>query len=98
VTGLGQILTDTSPAKQLAYRRLRNPRVLPQAWSTSAAEEQAAILGPDPWPYGFAAANRRNLATAMRYTHEQGLTARLASLDEVLVPIDDGVFSGVGGY
>jgi hypothetical protein len=33
----------------------------------------------------------------MRYTHEQGLTNRLASLDEVFVPIDDGVFSGVGG-
>jgi hypothetical protein len=34
----------------------------------------------------------------MRYTHEQGLTGRLASVDEVFVPIDDGVFSGVGGY
>jgi hypothetical protein len=34
----------------------------------------------------------------MRYTHAQGLTGRLAPLDEVFVPIDDGVFSGIGGY
>jgi hypothetical protein len=34
----------------------------------------------------------------MRYTYEQGLTGRLASVDEVFVPIDDGVFSGVDGY
>jgi hypothetical protein len=38
------------------------------------------------------------LETAMRYTHEQGLTGRLASIDEVFVPIDDSIFSGVGGY
>jgi 4,5-dihydroxyphthalate decarboxylase len=85
-------------AKQLAYDRLRNPRVLPQAWGTSAAEEQAAILGRDPWAYGLTAANRKNLETAMRYTHAQGLTQRLAAIDEVFVPIDDGVFTGVAGY
>ena len=85
-------------AKQIAYQRLRTPRVLPQAWSTSAAEEQAAILGRDPWAYGLGAANRKNLETAMRYTHAQGLTGRLAPLDEVFFPIDESVFSGVGGY
>jgi 4,5-dihydroxyphthalate decarboxylase len=85
-------------AKEIAYQRLRNPRVLPQAWGTSAAEEQAAILGRDPWAYGLGAANRKNLETAMRYTHAQGLTSRLASIDEVFVPIDEGVFFGVGGY
>jgi 4,5-dihydroxyphthalate decarboxylase len=85
-------------AKEIAYQRLRNPRVLPQAWATSAAEEQAAILGPDPWAYGLGAANRKNLETAMRYTHAQGLTDRLAAVDDVFVSIDAGVFSGVGGY
>jgi 4,5-dihydroxyphthalate decarboxylase len=85
-------------AKEIAYQRLRNPRVLPQAWGASAAEEQAAILGRDPWAYGLGAANRKNLETAMRYTHAQGLTSRLAALEELFVPIDDGVFSGVGGY
>jgi 4,5-dihydroxyphthalate decarboxylase len=85
-------------AKEMAYQRLRNPRVLPQAWATSAAEEQAAILGRDPWAYGLTAANRKNLETAMRYTHAQGLIARRMPLDEVFVRIDQSVFAGVGGY
>jgi 4,5-dihydroxyphthalate decarboxylase len=85
-------------SKQMAYERLRNPRVLPQAWAVSAADEQAAILGRDPWAYGLSAANRMNLETALRYTHAQGLTERLASIDEVFVPIDEGVFTGVAGY
>jgi len=61
-------------------------------------EEQAAILGPDPWAYGLGSANRKNLETALRYTHAQGLTGRLAAVEEVFVPIDEGIFSGVGGY
>ena len=85
-------------AKEMAYQRLRNPRVLPQAWAVSAAEEQASILGRDPWAYGLGAANRRNLETAMRYAHAQGLISRAPPLEEVFVPIDEGVFSGIGGY
>ena len=85
-------------AKQIAYRRLRNPRVLPRAWETSALEEQDAILGPDPWAFGLGAANRKNIETAMRYAREQGLIDRCPPLDELFVPIDDGVFSGIGGY
>ena len=85
-------------AKRIAMERLRNPRVLPQAWHMNAMEEQAAILGPDPWAYGLGSANRKNLETALRYTHAQGLTGRLAAVEEVFVPIDEGIFSGVGGY
>jgi 4,5-dihydroxyphthalate decarboxylase len=85
-------------AKEMAYQRLRNPRVLPQAWSVSAAEEQAAILGRDPWAYGLTPANRKNLETALRYTQAQGMISRVPLLEEIFVPIDAGVFSGVGGY
>ena len=85
-------------AKQAAYRRVANPRMVPLAWMRTAWEEERAVLGPDPWLYGLGDANRKNLETAMRYTHAQGLTGRLAPLDEVFVPIDESVFSGVGGY
>jgi len=85
-------------AKEMAYQRLRNPRVLPQAWSVSAADEQAAILGRDPWAYGLTPANRKNLETALRYTQAQGMISRVPLLEEIFVPIDAGVFSGVGGY
>ena len=40
-------------AKQLAYRRIANPRMVPLAWVRTAVEEQEEMLGPDPWAYGL---------------------------------------------
>ncbi|HWF38931.1 MAG TPA: ABC transporter substrate-binding protein [Candidatus Acidoferrales bacterium] len=76
-------------AKQLAYQRVRNPRVVPLAWFSAAWEEQNEILGRDPWTYGLGAANRKNLATAIRYTHQQGLISRAPSVDELFLNTDD---------
>ncbi len=70
-------------AKRLAYERVANPRVVPLAWFTSALEEQRAVLGDDPWVYGLTPENRRNLATAIRYTHEQGLIGRQMPVDDL---------------
>jgi 4,5-dihydroxyphthalate decarboxylase len=67
----------------LAYERVANPRVVPLAWFTSALEEQRAVLGDDPWVYGLTPENRRNLATAIRYTHEQGLIGRQMPVDDL---------------
>lgn len=76
-------------AKRLAYQRVRNPRVVPLAWFSAAWEEQNEILGPDPWAYGLGAANRKNLATAIRYTHQQGLISREIPVSELFVDTDD---------
>ena len=54
-------------AKQIAYRRIANPRVVPLAWVRTALEEQEAVLGRDPWAYGLTPANRKNLETVLRY-------------------------------
>jgi 4,5-dihydroxyphthalate decarboxylase len=70
-------------AKTLAYERVANPRVVPLAWFTSALEEQRALLGDDPWEYGLTPAKRHNLATAIRYTREQGLISRDIPVDEL---------------
>ena len=40
-------------AKQIAYRRVANPRMVPLAWVRTAVEEQEEMLGPDPWAYGL---------------------------------------------
>ena len=40
-------------AKQIAYRRVANPRMVPLAWVRTAVEEQEQVLGPDPWAYGL---------------------------------------------
>ncbi len=70
-------------AKSIAYRRVANPRVVPLAWFSWALEEQNALLGRDPWAYGLGEANRRNLETMIRYTHQQGLISRIWSVYEL---------------
>ncbi len=81
-------------AKNLAYRRIANPRMLPLAWSRSAVEEQEAVLGPDPWAYGLTSANRKNLETVLRYTHQQGLIGKLPALDALFADTDLGDAGG----
>src|SRR5262249_28999802 len=63
-------------SKQMAYRRVANPRMIPLAWVRTAVEEQEEILGRDPWAYGLTPANRKNLETVLRYTHQQGLISK----------------------
>jgi 4,5-dihydroxyphthalate decarboxylase len=76
-------------AKQIAYERVRNPRVVPLAWFSAAWEEQNQLLGRDPWIYGLGAANRKNLEAVIRYTHQQGLIGREIPVDELFVNTDD---------
>jgi 4,5-dihydroxyphthalate decarboxylase len=72
-------------AKHITYERVRNPRVVPLAWFRSAWEEQEAVLGCDPWAYGLGEGNRKNLETALRYTHQQGLISRELPLSELII-------------
>jgi len=81
-------------AKQLAYRRIANPRMIPLAWVRTAVEEQEAILGRDPWAYGLTPANRRNLETVLRYSHQQGLIRTMPPLDDLFEDTDLGDAGG----
>jgi 4,5-dihydroxyphthalate decarboxylase len=83
-------------AKQLAYRRLANPRMVPLAWVRTAVEEQEAILGRDPWSYGLTPANRNNLQTVQRYCHQQGLIKTISPLDSLFADTDLGDAVGTG--
>jgi 4,5-dihydroxyphthalate decarboxylase len=77
------LLDAFEAAKQDAYRRLVNPRIVPLAFYQSAWEEQRELLGPDPWEYGLTPANRRNLETMARYVRQQGMTDRVMTLEEL---------------
>jgi len=44
-------------------------------WIAAAYEEQAAAMGGDPWPYGFAR-NRDEIAAMIRFAVADGLAAR----------------------
>jgi 4,5-dihydroxyphthalate decarboxylase len=84
-------------SKQLAYRRLANPRMVPLAFVRTAVEEQEATLGKDPWSYGLTAANRKNLQTMQRYCHQQGLIKTVVPLDQLFEDTDLGDAVGSGG-
>ena len=49
--------------------------MVPLALVRTAVEEQEQHLRRDPWAYGLTPANRKNLETIQRYTHQQGMIA-----------------------
>ena len=81
-------------SKQMAYRRLANPRMVPLAWVRTAVEEQEDILGRDPWQYGLTPANRKNLETIQRYVHQQGMVGKTRPLDDLFDDTDLGDSGG----
>jgi 4,5-dihydroxyphthalate decarboxylase len=70
-------------AKQLAYKRLANPRNVPLAWYRSYWEEERALLGPDPWEYGLSELNRRNFGTLAGWVHAQVLVGARPRLEDL---------------
>ncbi|WP_214110839.1 hypothetical protein [Acrocarpospora catenulata] len=54
-------------------------------WLNQQLEQAEQLLGADYWSYGLAA-NRHTLATFLRYHHEQGLSGRVLSPDELFAP------------
>ena len=51
-------------------------------WMTAHHEENRALFGDDPWPYGLEP-NRKTLAAFLRYHHEQGLSRRLFAPEDL---------------
>jgi 4,5-dihydroxyphthalate decarboxylase len=81
-------------AKQLAFKRIANPRMVPLAWVRTAVEEQQELLGSDPWRYGLTTANRNNLQTVQFYCHQQGLIGRMRPLEQLFADTDLGDAGG----
>jgi 4,5-dihydroxyphthalate decarboxylase len=55
------------------------------AWLQPLIEEEQSIIGKDWYPYGIEA-NRPTIEAALQYTHEQGLSDRRLSLEELFAP------------
>lgn len=62
---------------------MANATMLP--WQAAHVEEARRELGEDWWPYGVAP-NRHVLDTFLRYHHEQGLSKRTLSVEELFAP------------
>jgi len=54
-------------------------------WFSQLIGDDLAVLGEDWWPYGMAA-NRTVLDAILRYHHEQGITDRLFTVEDIFVP------------
>lgn len=54
-------------------------------WLSAHVEEARRELGSDFWSYGFNE-NRETIATFLRYHHEQGLSRRLLTPEELFAP------------
>ena len=82
-------------AKNLAMKKMVNPRIVPLAWYREAWEEQEQLLGTDPWEYGLGAQNRKTLENMINYSHEQALMKDKMSVDDLFLSVDQGRKRGV---
>jgi 4,5-dihydroxyphthalate decarboxylase len=55
------------------------------AWLQSALEEEQAVFGPDWWAYGIEA-NRPSIDALLQFSHEQGLSDRRLTVEELFAP------------
>lgn len=71
-------------AKRRCFERLTDFTCarIPLPWAASIAEEIAADFGPDPYPYGIEA-SRPTLEAFCRYAHDQGVTHRRMTVDDL---------------
>ncbi|WP_030573325.1 substrate-binding domain-containing protein [Streptomyces aureocirculatus] len=78
---------DAKEAGADRYRRFRRlyqtPVMLP--WANALMERNDELFGHDWWPYGVKA-NLHTLDTFLRYHHEQGLSARRWTVEEIVAP------------
>jgi 4,5-dihydroxyphthalate decarboxylase len=54
-------------------------------WFSQLVDEDIAVLGEDWWPYGMTA-NRKAIDAVLRYHHEQGITDRLFTVEDIFLP------------
>ncbi len=84
----GSIFDAYSQSKQVAYRQMVGigwgADMLP--WYTQEMESTRGIMGENFYSYGLEG-NRKSLETLFRYSHEQGLSSRRLTIDELFHPL-----------
>ena len=87
---VGAVHRAFSQAKDLVMQQYREGATkqhgnLITPWFSSLFAANRRLLGEDWWPYGLTA-NRHAIDTFLRYHHEQGLSRRLLTSDDIFVP------------
>jgi ABC-type nitrate/sulfonate/bicarbonate transport system substrate-binding protein len=89
--GLAQaVYRAFSEAKELVQQKYRDDAVkqhmsVVTPWFSALFDQNRRLLGEDWWPYGVGA-NRKAIDTFLRYHHEQGLSKRLLTSEDIFVP------------
>jgi 4,5-dihydroxyphthalate decarboxylase len=89
--GLPRALYDAAvTARDIAMKRIRDVSLgganrLTLPWLRANLEATIAAMGEDYWSYGFTA-NRTELETICRYSHEQHLSVRRLEAGELFHP------------
>ena len=74
-------------AQRMTYEDLYQTAALKAMlpWTAAHVEQARRDMGDDFWPYGFAR-NEHTLSTFLRYSHEQGLSKRRLSPQDLFAP------------
>ena len=74
-------------AKEIAYQRLvdLNAYKISLIWMREVVSEQIAVVGTDPWAYGFEK-NRHVVEAIAGYLHEQGLIKKPLNVEQAFAP------------
>jgi 4,5-dihydroxyphthalate decarboxylase len=82
------LLKAFTTAKDLAIKELGQIGHLfcSLPWSVAEYQDAKKLIGDDFWSYGVDATNRKVLDAFLRYHHDQGLSQRLVSVDELFAP------------
>jgi 4,5-dihydroxyphthalate decarboxylase len=73
---------NAAKAQALADLALVNVLRVSLPWIAAEAAAQTALMGGDPWPYGFGR-NRAELAAMCGYAEADGLTSRTVAVEEL---------------
>ncbi len=82
----GALFEFFEAARTLAQRRWNDPNWSLLLWGKQSLENQHRLTERDPWTNGLEA-NRKNIQDFARYSHEQGLTRRVLSPEELFASI-----------
>ena len=83
---VARLFTDSRAAERAYFAKTRIfPIMHALPWLAQEAEDTRELMGENYWPYGVEA-NRVALTALLQYSHEQGLTDRTPSLEELFHP------------
>jgi len=79
------VLQGFQQAKEMCYKRMKDPRSFGLVWVQELMKEQETIFGADPWPYNLED-NRTALEAVVRYEYEQGMINARPHIEELFFP------------